>query len=76
MGDLQDSSPTARKIGQNPRVVVGTPSYFAAAGEPTKPAELVSHQAVTDQTIWEVFEVERPKLVPYAVCLSHRRSPR
>jgi DNA-binding transcriptional LysR family regulator len=46
MGDLQDSSLTARKIGQSPRVVVGAPSYFAAAGEPTTPAELVSHQAV------------------------------
>jgi DNA-binding transcriptional LysR family regulator len=46
MGDLPDSSLTARKIGQNPRVVVGTPGYFAEAGEPASPAELVSHQAV------------------------------
>ena len=46
MGDLQDSSLTARKIGQNPRVVVGAPSYFEAAGEPMTPADLASHQAV------------------------------
>lgn len=46
MGDLQDSSLTARKIGQSPRVVVGAPSYFEAAGEPATPAELVAHQAV------------------------------
>jgi DNA-binding transcriptional LysR family regulator len=46
MGNLQDSSLTARKIGQNPRVVVGAPSYFAEAGEPASPAELVSHQGV------------------------------
>ena len=46
MGELQDSSLTARKIGQSPRVVVGAPSYFAVAGEPATPAELVSHQAV------------------------------
>jgi hypothetical protein len=24
------------------------------------------HPALTEQTIWEVFETERPKLVPYA----------
>src|SRR5216684_5354914 len=57
MGDLQDSSLTARKIGQNPRVVVGAPSYFAEAGEPASPADLVSHQGVIyDQrgggTVW------------------------
>jgi DNA-binding transcriptional LysR family regulator len=57
MGNLQDSSLTARKIGQNPRVVVGAPSYFAEAGEPASPADLVSHQGVIyDQrgggTVW------------------------
>lgn len=46
MGDLQDSSLTARKIGQSPRVVVGAPSYFETAGEPTTPTELLAHQAV------------------------------
>jgi DNA-binding transcriptional LysR family regulator len=46
MGNLQNSLLTARKIGQNPRVVVGAPSYFAEAGEPASPAELVSHQGV------------------------------
>lgn len=46
MGELQDSSLTARKIGQSPRVVVGSPEYFATAGEPTTPAELVAHEAV------------------------------
>jgi DNA-binding transcriptional LysR family regulator len=46
MGNLRDSSLTARKSGQNPRVVVGAPSYFAEAGEPASPSELVSHQGV------------------------------
>jgi DNA-binding transcriptional LysR family regulator len=46
MGDLPDSSLTARKIGQSARVVVGAPSYFAAAGEPATPADLATHQAV------------------------------
>jgi len=46
MGSLTDSSLTARKIGQSRRVVLGTPSYFARAGEPQTPIDLVGHQAV------------------------------
>ena len=57
MGDLQNSSLTARKIAQGPRTVVATPSYFEARGEPRTPAELIDHQAVIyDQrgggTVW------------------------
>ena len=57
MGDLPDSSLTARKIGRGPRVVVGSPDYFARMGEPTTPADLIDHQAVIyDQrgggTVW------------------------
>ena len=46
MGALTDSVLTARKIGQSRRVVVGTPSYFAKAGEPGSPADLTTHQAI------------------------------
>ena len=46
MGDLQDSSLTARKIGQSQRIVVGAPGYFARMGVPRFPADLVDHQAV------------------------------
>jgi DNA-binding transcriptional LysR family regulator len=46
MGTLADPNLTARKIGQSRRLVLGTPSYFAKAGEPTVPADLLSHQAV------------------------------
>ncbi|WP_254514752.1 LysR family transcriptional regulator [Novosphingobium sp. G106] len=57
MGDLQASSLTARKIGRSARMVVGTPSYFEAMGEPRVPAELPDHEAVIyDQrgggTLW------------------------
>ncbi len=57
MGDLQDSSLTARKIGQGPRAVVAAPSYFETKGEPRTPAELIDHEAVIyDQrgggTVW------------------------
>jgi DNA-binding transcriptional LysR family regulator len=46
MGRLEDSSMTARKIGEVPRLVVGTPAYFKRAGIPASPADLSSHQAV------------------------------
>jgi DNA-binding transcriptional LysR family regulator len=46
MGRLPDSSLTARCIGRSKRVVVGTPAYFAAAGEPATPADLIAHQAI------------------------------
>ncbi len=46
MGVLGDSNMTARRIATARRVVVGTPAYFAKAGEPRMPAELPSHQAV------------------------------
>jgi DNA-binding transcriptional LysR family regulator len=46
MGDLADSALTARKMAQARRLVIGTPSYFEAAGEPRTPSDLVGHQAV------------------------------
>lgn len=57
MGDLQNSSLTARKIGQGRRIVVAAPSYFDAKGEPQTPADLIDHEAVIyDQrgggTLW------------------------
>jgi DNA-binding transcriptional LysR family regulator len=47
MGDLDDSSMTARRIAHGRRVVVATPRYLAAHGVPRTPAELAQHQAVT-----------------------------
>jgi DNA-binding transcriptional LysR family regulator len=46
MGDLRDSSLTARRIRQGRRVVLGTPAYFDARGEPRTPADLSDHEAV------------------------------
>jgi DNA-binding transcriptional LysR family regulator len=46
MGQLTDSSLTARKIGESRRRVVGTPAYFEAKGLPQNPTDLVNHQAV------------------------------
>lgn len=46
MGTLIDSSMTARRIARSPRLVVGTPEYFARAGVPKAPADLIRHQAI------------------------------
>jgi DNA-binding transcriptional LysR family regulator len=46
MGDLLDSSLTARRIGRGARVVVGAPSYFERKGEPATPAELSNHETI------------------------------
>ena len=46
VGQLRNSSLTARKIAQCQRRVIGTPSYFNAAGLPRTPADLVAHQVI------------------------------
>ncbi len=47
MGDLGDSSMTARRIARGRRVVVAAPRYLARHGVPQVPADLAQHQAVT-----------------------------
>lgn len=46
MGELGDSSMTARRIARGRRLVVATPAYLAARGVPLVPADLVEHAAV------------------------------
>jgi DNA-binding transcriptional LysR family regulator len=46
VGQLSNSTLTARKIAQCQRLVLGTPSYFNAAGVPRIPADLVRHQVI------------------------------
>ncbi len=46
MGTLEDSNMMAQRITTGRRVVLGTPAYFEAFGEPATPAELVKHEAV------------------------------
>lgn len=68
MGDLQDSSLTARRIGRGPRIVLATPRYFDASGEPQTPADLTNHEAVIyDQrgggTVWSFTRGEAAQKV-------------
>jgi DNA-binding transcriptional LysR family regulator len=46
MGTLADSALTARRIGRGRRLVVGTCAYFARAGVPRVPGDLLAHQAI------------------------------
>ncbi|USX26419.1 LysR family transcriptional regulator [Oxalobacteraceae bacterium OTU3CINTB1] len=46
MGELGDSSMTARRIATGPRTVVAAPAYLAGRGVPKVPADLVRHEAV------------------------------
>jgi DNA-binding transcriptional LysR family regulator len=46
MGNLADSSLTARRIARCRHIVLGTPAYFERAGLPTTPGDLASHEAV------------------------------
>jgi DNA-binding transcriptional LysR family regulator len=45
-GPLSDSSLMGRKIAETPRMVLGTPDYFERTGVPTRPADLIGHEAV------------------------------
>jgi DNA-binding transcriptional LysR family regulator len=46
MGDLTDSTLTARRIAEGRRVVLASPSYVKAHGEPNAPKDLSNHRAV------------------------------
>jgi len=46
MGNLGDSSMTARRLATGRRMVVATPAYLAQRGVPQMPADLVHHEAV------------------------------
>ena len=46
IGNLSDSGLTARRLGQSPSRVFGTPAYFERFGEPQSPADILNHQAV------------------------------
>ncbi|MGA8136825.1 MAG: LysR family transcriptional regulator [Pseudomonas gingeri] len=46
MGNLSDSSLTARRIARCRRLVMATPGYFKRRGVPESPADLADHEAV------------------------------
>ena len=46
LGELADSSATARLIGRTQRMVVASPTYLKARGTPKTPSDLVAHAAI------------------------------
>jgi DNA-binding transcriptional LysR family regulator len=46
IGDLADSSLVARQVGTMRRIVVASPAYLKARGEPRTPAALASHDTI------------------------------
>jgi DNA-binding transcriptional LysR family regulator len=56
MGNMTDSTLTARRIARCKRLVLGTPAYFDRAGTPSTPSELSKHQTVVylqgEDSVW------------------------
>ncbi|WP_323378513.1 LysR family transcriptional regulator [Skermanella mucosa] len=46
MGDLPDSSATARRLGSSPRAVLATCAYLDRAGTPRTPSDLAEHDSI------------------------------
>ena len=46
IGDLADSSLVARQVGTMRRIVVASPGYLKAHGEPKRPEAIASHQTI------------------------------
>jgi DNA-binding transcriptional LysR family regulator len=46
IGDLSDSTLVARQVGEMRRIVVASPAYLKARGEPKRPEEISSHDTI------------------------------
>ena len=46
IGHLADSTLVARQLGEMRRIVVGSPAYLEARGEPRRPEEIASHDTI------------------------------
>ena len=46
IGELADSSLVARHVGEMRRIVVASPGYLKARGEPKRPADIASHDTI------------------------------
>jgi len=53
---LEDSTLVARKLGENPRVLVASPVYLARAGTPLEPTDLHHHDCLVYTSGARVFD--------------------
>lgn len=52
LGDLSDSTVTARKLAESERYVLGSPEYFERNGVPQTPGDLLGHEGIVySQTV-------------------------
>jgi DNA-binding transcriptional LysR family regulator len=68
IGDLNDSSLIATRVGSVRRVTCGSPAYFAEYGRPEKPEDLRNHPCVTFDNLaspeaWRFMRTEGEALV-------------
>ena len=71
IGHLDDSSLVARQVGEMRRIMVASPAYLKARGEPKTPEALASHQtiqfgATSGSAEWRFVENGRETRVNYA----------
>jgi DNA-binding transcriptional LysR family regulator len=53
---LEDSTLVARKLGDNPRVIVAAPAYLARVGTPRTPSDLLDHECLLYTSGARVFD--------------------
>ena len=68
IGDLEDSSMRARRVGHVRRVLVASPGYVAEHGEPDHPTALKEHHGIAFTSLlafseWRLFEDGEPLTV-------------
>jgi DNA-binding transcriptional LysR family regulator len=68
IGPMQDSTLVARKVGEVRRVLIASPAYLAARGEPKRPADLEAHDTIfgavwSGAPEWRFGTAERASLV-------------
>src|ERR1700757_5309841 len=71
IGELADSSLVARQVGEMRRIVVASPAYLKARGEPKRPADIAAHDtiqfgATTGLSDWRFLEDGEDVRVAYA----------
>src|SRR6202042_803730 len=71
IGELADSSLVARHVGEMRRIVVASPAYLKARGEPKTPAAIASHDTIefgstAGSADWRFLEAGKEIRVSYA----------
>jgi DNA-binding transcriptional LysR family regulator len=78
IGHLADSALVARHVGEMRRIVVGSPAYLRARGEPRTPEAIASHDTIqfgsTGVADWRFLEAGKEVRITYAPRFSSNSS--